>query len=555
MKAAAQGPGAAAKAAQAAEKHGAGQATENRGAALEAEKGGVVVLDFGGQYTQLIARRIREQQVFSAILPCTSSVDTIRKMEPAGLVLSGGPSSVYDADAPKCDPAILKMGIPVLGICYGMQWLAREMGGRVEPAERREYGRARFCVEQKDGESQLFAGMPSELRIWNSHGDHVREVPAGSRATGKTENAVAAFEDAKRGIYAVQFHPEVNHTERGTELLRNFLFRVCKAAAKWSGAAFIEETVESIRKRVGARQAICGLSGGVDSTVAAVLVHRAMGERLTNIFVNTGLLRKNEFEETLAMYRERLRLRVIGVDATDRFLAKLAGVSDPEEKRRRIGREFIAVFAEEAERLQREAAHGEIGFLVQGTLYPDVIESVSVKGPSATIKTHHNVGGLPEKMPFALIEPLRELFKDEVRKIGRELGLPDEILQKHPFPGPGLAVRLLGPVTREHLHLLREADAIVREEVRRAGLYAKVWQAFAVLLPVRSVGVMGDGRTYGLTVAVRVVESDDAMTADWVRLPGEVLERISTRIVNEVSGVTRVVYDISSKPPSTIEWE
>lgn len=522
---------------------------------MTAEKGGVVVLDFGGQYTQLIARRIREQQVFSAILPCTSSVEAIRKLEPAGLVLSGGPSSVYDADAPKCDPAILAMGIPVLGICYGMQWIARELDGRVDPAERREYGRARFRVERGGGESALFAEIPGELRIWNSHGDHVRELPAGFRATGRTENAIAALEDARRGIYAVQFHPEVNHTERGTELLRNFLFRVCKAEPKWSGAAFIEETIEAIRKRAGTKQAICGLSGGVDSTVAAVLVHRAIGDRLTNIFVNTGLLRKNEFEDTLAMYRERLGLHVIGVDATERFLKQLEGVGDPEEKRKRIGREFIAVFAEEAQRLQREEAHGEIGFLVQGTLYPDVIESVSVKGPSATIKTHHNVGGLPEKMPFALIEPLRDLFKDEVRRIGRDLGLPEEILQKHPFPGPGLAVRLLGPVAPEHLRLLREADAIVREEIRRAGLYSKVWQAFAVLLPVRSVGVMGDGRTYGLTVAVRVVESDDAMTADWVRLPGEVLERMSTRIVNEVSGVTRVVYDISSKPPSTIEWE
>jgi GMP synthase (glutamine-hydrolysing) len=383
----------------------------------------------------------------------------------------------------------------------------------------------------------------------------VKDLPEGFRATGHTDNAIAALEDAKRRIYAVQFHVEVNHTEHGTELLRNFLFRVCEAEPKWSGAAFIEETTAAVREKVGNKWAICGLSGGVDSTVAAVLVHRAMGTRLTNIFVNTGMLRKNEFEETLEMLRERLKLHVIGVDASDRFLAQLKGVTDPEEKRKRIGREFIAVFAEEAQKLQAGEAHGEIGYLVQGTLYPDVIESVSVKGPSATIKSHHNVGGLPEKMPFALIEPLRDLFKDEVRRIGKELGLPEEILVKHPFPGPGLAVRLLGEITRPHLVTLQEADAIVVEEIRRAGLYNKVWQAFAVLLPVRSVGVMGDGRTYGLTVAVRVVESDDAMTADWVRLPGEVLERISTRIVNEVSGVTRVVYDISSKPPSTIEWE
>jgi GMP synthase (glutamine-hydrolysing) len=527
------------------------------GMMTETERGGVVVLDFGGQYTQLIARRIRELQVFSSILPCTASLDEIRKLEPVGLVLSGGPSSVYDADAPKCDPKILAMGLPVLGICYGMQWITHALGGKVEKAERREYGSAQLVIEngRGSGESLLFTGAPSSLRVWNSHGDHVRALPPGFRTVGTTQNAVAAVEDPERKIYAVEFHPEVRHTQQGTEILRNFLFRICKAEQKWSGAAFVEETTEAIRNRVGASRAICALSGGVDSTVAAVLVHRAIGDRLTNVFVNTGLLRKNEFEQTLDMLRNRLRLHVIGVDASGRFLAQLKGVTDPEEKRRRIGREFIAVFAEEAQKLQRGEAHGEIGFLVQGTLYPDVIESVSVKGPSATIKTHHNVGGLPEKMPFALVEPLRDLFKDEVRRIGKDLGLPDEILRKHPFPGPGLAVRLLGEITREHLHTLREADAVVVEEIRRAGLYEKVWQAFAVLLPVRSVGVMGDGRTYGLTVAVRVVESDDAMTADWVRLPGEVLERISTRIVNEVPGVTRVVYDISSKPPSTIEWE
>jgi len=536
------------------------QATERmpeQGGRMKAELGGVVVLDFGGQYTQLIARRIREQQVFSAVLPCTTSVEEIRKLEPAGIVLSGGPSSVYDPDAPKCDPQVLALGIPVLGICYGMQWITHTLGGTVEKAERREYGRAHLKVEGQGQteKSELFAGVPESLRIWNSHGDHVRSLPAGFRATGHTDNAIASVEDPERKIYAVQFHVEVNHTERGTEMLRNFLFRVCQAEPKWSGAAFIEETTAAIREKVGNKWAICGLSGGVDSTVAAVLVHRAMGTRLTNIFVNTGMLRKNEFEQTLEMLRDRLKLHVIGVDASERFLAQLKGVTEPEEKRRRIGGEFIAVFAEEAQKLQAGEAHGEIGYLVQGTLYPDVIESVSVKGPSATIKTHHNVGGLPEKMPFALIEPLRDLFKDEVRRIGKELGLPREILVKHPFPGPGLAVRLLGEITRPHLVTLQDADAIVVEEIRRAGLYEKVWQAFAVLLPVRSVGVMGDGRTYGLTVAVRVVESDDAMTADWVRLPGEVLERISTRIVNEVRGVTRVVYDISSKPPSTIEWE
>jgi GMP synthase (glutamine-hydrolysing) len=536
------------------------QATERvreQGGKMKAELGGVVVLDFGGQYTQLIARRIREQQVFSAVLPCTSSIAEIRKLAPAGIVLSGGPSSVYDADAPKCDQKVLALGIPVLGICYGMHWITHTLGGTVEKAERREYGRAQLSLadtKEQEG-SELFARIPASLRVWNSHGDHVRALPEGFRTTARTENAIGAVENLERKIYAVEFHPEVNHTDHGTELLRNFLFRVCRAEPKWSGATFIEETTAAIREKVGNKWAICGLSGGVDSTVAAVLVHRAMGTRLTNIFVNTGMLRKNEFEQTLEMLRDRLKLHVIGVDASERFLAQLKGVTDPEEKRKRIGREFIAVFAEEAQKLQAGEAHGEIGYLVQGTLYPDVIESVSVKGPSATIKTHHNVGGLPEKMPFALIEPLRDLFKDEVRRIGRELGLPEEILVKHPFPGPGLAVRLLGEITRPHLVTLQEADAIVVEEIRRAGLYNNVWQAFAVLLPVRSVGVMGDGRTYGLTVAVRVVESDDAMTADWVRLPGEVLERISTRIVNEVTGVTRVVYDISSKPPSTIEWE
>jgi GMP synthase (glutamine-hydrolysing) len=535
----------------------AAEPARQHGGRMKAELGGVVVLDFGGQYTQLIARRIREQQVFSAVLPCTTSLDEILKLQPAGIVLSGGPSSVYDPQAPNCDPAVLAQDIPVLGICYGMQWITHALGGKVEPAERREYGRAQLSIEDSEGNdcSNLFAGIPSSLRVWNSHGDHVQTLPEGFRTIGRTENAIAAVENAKRKIYAVEFHPEVNHTERGTELLRNFLFKVCKAEPKWSGAAFIEETTAAIREKVGNKWAICGLSGGVDSTVAAVLVHRAMGTRLTNIFVNTGMLRKNEFADTLEMLRDRLHLHVIGVDASDRFLDKLKGITDPEQKRKIIGGEFIAVFAEEAQQLQAGEAHGEIGYLVQGTLYPDVIESVSVKGPSATIKTHHNVGGLPEKMPFALIEPPRDLFKDEVRRIGKDLGLPQEILVKHPFPGPGLAVRLLGEITRPHLATLQNADAVVVEEIRRAGLYEKVWQAFAVLLPVRSVGVMGDGRTYGLTVAVRVVESDDAMTADWVRLPGEVLERISTRIVNEVAGVTRVVYDISSKPPSTIEWE
>jgi len=510
------------------------------------EKGGIVVLDFGGQYTQLIARRIREQQVFSAILPCTASVEEIRKMEPAGVVLSGGPSSVYDAEAPACDPQVLAMGVPVLGICYGLQWIAHTLGGQVRKAERREYGRAK--LEIRNG-SELFNGFPRQMNIWNSHGDHVVALPRGFKVTGETNNAVSAAEHPGRKIYAVQFHPEVQHTERGTEILRNFVFGICGAKANWSGSAFIAETVEAVRRQVGEGRAICALSGGVDSAVAAVLVHKAIGERLTNVFVETGLLRKNEYEETLELLRERMGLNVVGVNAAGRFLARLRGVADPEEKRRRIGAEFVGVFADQARAMQ------DVRFLVQGTLYPDVIESVSVRGPSAVIKTHHNVGGLPTEMPFELVEPLRELFKDEVRRIGKELGLPEEMLRKHPFPGPGLAVRLLGEVTEERLATLREADAIVVEEIRRAGLYEKVWQAFAVLLPVRTVGVQGDSRSYGWTVAVRVVESEDAMTADWARLPGEVLERISTRIANEVAGVNRVVYDVSSKPPSTIEWE
>ncbi len=508
--------------------------------------GGIVVLDFGGQYTQLIARRIREQQVFSAILPCNAPLNEIRQYAPAGIVLSGGPSSVHDPGAPVCDARVLQLGVPVLGICYGLQWLAHTLGGEVRRSARREYGPAEVVVENG---CRLFDGLPRQSKVWMNHGDDVARLPDGFRVCGRTSSTIAVAEDSQRNFYAVQFHPEVRHTDGGADMLRNFVFAICSAQPHWSGASFIASTVEAIRRQVGDCRALCALSGGVDSAVAAVLVHRAIGDRLTNVFVDTGLLRKNEFRDTLELLRARMGLHVIGVDASARFLEKLAGVTDPEQKRKRIGAEFIAVFADEAKKL------GEVKFLVQGTLYPDVIESVSVKGPSATIKTHHNVGGLPSVMPFELLEPLRDLFKDEVRRIGRDLGLAEEMLTKHPFPGPGLAVRLLGPVSGERLDRLREADAIVVEEIRRAGLYEKLWQAFAVLLPVRSVGVMGDERSYGETVAVRAVESEDAMTADWSRLPADLLARISTRVVNEVRGVSRVVYDVTSKPPGTIEWE
>src|SRR5271154_5963127 len=530
---------------------GTAESKTNSDAAVST-KHGIVVLDFGGQYTQLIARRIREQEVFSAVLPCTAKLDEIRAFEPVGIVLSGGPSSVYDADAPHCDPNVLRLGIPVLGICYGMQWMTHTLGGKVGKATRREYGPAHLDITCA---SKIFSGFPQRVKIWNSHGDHVIDLPEGFAITGKTDNAVASVEHAEKKFYGLEFHPEVNHTDRGTEMLRNFIFSVCGAKKNWRHSGFIAATVDSIRKQAEGSRAICALSGGVDSAVAAALVHRAIGGRLTNVFVDTGLLRRDEFRDTLELLRARLGLNVIGVDASDRFLGRLKGITDPEEKRKRIGGEFINVFVEEAKKLTESSQGLPVKFLVQGTLYPDVIESVSVKGPSAVIKTHHNVGGLPANMPFKLIEPLRDLFKDEVRLIGRELGLPEEILIKHPFPGPGLAVRLLGEVSRGRLDTLRAADAVVVEEIRRAGLYEKVWQAFAVLLPVQSVGVMGDGRTYGYTIAVRVVNSQDAMTADWARLPREVLERISVRVVNEVPGVNRVVYDISSKPPSTIEWE
>jgi GMP synthase (glutamine-hydrolysing) len=520
----------------------------------------IVVLDFGAQYSQLIARRIREQKIFSVVLPFNATLKEIRSYSPAGIILSGGPSSVYDKDAPLADKSVFDLDIPVLGICYGLQFMVYALGGKVQPAAKREYGHANVEIQHSD--SQLFHGLPKQLSVWMSHGDSAEELPPGFRLTAKTANAVAGIENAERKMWAVQFHPEVHHTPLGTDILRNFAVNICGAKPSWTPQHFIDATVAQVKQQVGSGRAICALSGGVDSSVAAVLVDRAMRDdsgksRLTCVFVNNGVLRKNEFEKVQQNLRDHLGLHLVAVDATERFMKKLAGVTDPEKKRKIIGKEFIAVFDQEARRISRtnEKKEGKVKWLVQGTLYPDVIESRSVGGPSQVIKSHHNVGGLPAKMKLKLIEPLKDLFKDEVRRIGRDLGMPEDILHRQPFPGPGLAVRILGEVTKERADLLRECDEVVVSEIKKAGLYQKIWQSFAVLLPVMSVGVMGDQRTYAYTCAVRAVHSEDGMTADWVPLPYEVLKTISNRIVNEVRGVNRVVYDITSKPPGTIEWE
>ena len=505
----------------------------------------VLILDFGSQYTQLIARRIRELNIYSEIVPFNIRLDELRKHGASAIILSGGPQSVYETNSPKCDPEIFNLGIPILGVCYGMQFMMEALGGKVQPAIKREYGSAEINVK---GASRLFEGVPEITKVWMSHGDHAKTLPPGFEVIAKSASAIAAVENSTENFYGLQFHPEVAHTPEGGLILQNFMFGICKLKQEWTMQSFIEDGKARIKELVAGGKVIAGLSGGVDSSVAAALVSAAIGKNLTCVFVDTGLLRKNEYEEVLQSYKNQ-GLKVVGVDARARFLSNLSGVTDPETKRKIIGAEFIKVFDEEAKKV------GEVDFLMQGTLYPDVIESVSVHGPSVVIKSHHNVGGLPAKMKLKLIEPLRELFKDEVRLLGRELGLPDFLVNRQPFPGPGMAVRILGEVTAERVTLLQEADAIVDEEIRKAGQYDKLWQSFAVLLPVSSVGVMGDQRTYDNVLALRAVESLDGMTADWAKLPYDLLQSISSRIINEVQGINRVVYDISSKPPATIEWE
>ncbi len=519
----------------------------------------IVILDFGSQYTQVIARRVRECQVYSQIVRYDMPAAEIKALRPQGLILSGGPASVYAKDAPHPDRAIFNLGIPVLGICYGMQLMGFHLRGKVEHSARREYGPGQLRVTT-DG--SLFKGLGKIVDIWNSHGDKITKLPTGFRAIAKTDNSpYAAIEQPKKRIYGLQFHPEVVHTPRGKEIIQNFVYDICGCKMDWTMGSFIEETCAKLREQVGDDHVILGLSGGVDSSVAAALLHKAVGDQLTCVFVNNGLLRAREAETVQRVFGENFQIRLKYVDASSRFLSKLRRVTDPERKRKIIGHEFIRVFDDAVAHLAgkkggKGAKQPKFRWLAQGTLYPDVIESIAIGGnPAALIKSHHNVGGLPKKMKLKLVEPLRELFKDEVREVGAQLGLPKEIVQRQPFPGPGLAVRILGDVTRERLRILREADTIVVSEMKASEWYYQVWQSFAVLLPVRSVGVMGDERTYENTVAVRVVESQDGMTADWVRLPYDILARISSRIINEVKGINRVCYDISSKPPATIEWE